>query len=81
MMCRKITVIVNDLAKEYASVLKVQVTDVGTADSKAKIKEYGFERHGLVMFDAAGKVAHLMDGHKWTNADIRKQLAIVMGGS
>jgi hypothetical protein len=72
---------VNGLDEEYAERLEVDVYDYGTAESQAKIKEYGFENHGLVMFDSEGTLQKKMDGHDWTEDQIRAALAEVMGGT
>lgn len=70
----------NGLEKEYADKLEVDVFDATTAESKTKIAEYGFENHGLVMFGSDGAIQKKMDGHEWTEAQIRDALSEVMGG-
>lgn len=71
----------NGLEKEYAGLLEVDVFDASTEESKTKIHEYGFEDHGLVMFDSDGAVQKNMDGHSWTEEQIRDALKDVMGGA
>ena len=70
----------NGLDDEY-EVLTVDVYDASTEESKQKIEEYEFENHGLVIFDSRGQVTTRMDGHKWTEEQIRAALAEVMGGA
>lgn len=69
----------NGLDEEYGAALLVDVLDATTAESKQKIAEYGFENHGLVIFDAEGQVKKKMDGHEWTEAQIRAALSDVTG--
>ena len=69
----------NGLDKEYGDALQCHVLDATTAKSKQEIAEYGFENHGLVIFDSDGRVKKKMDGHKWTEAQIRAALNEVMG--
>ena len=59
----------------------MDVFDAPTEESKIKIDEYGFGDHGLVMFDSDGTVQKNMDGHDWTEAQIRDALKDVMGGA
>ena len=54
------------------------VVDATTAESKQKIAEYGFENHGLVIFDSERRVRKKMDGHKWTEPQIRTALSEVL---
>jgi hypothetical protein len=72
---------VNGLEKEYEGTLECDVFDATTAASKQAISEYGFENHGLVIFDAQGDVQKKMDGHDWTEVQIRTALSDVMGGA
>ncbi len=64
----------NGLDKEHGDALQCQVLDATTAESKRKITEYGFKNHGLVIFDSDGRVRKKMDGHHWTEAQIRAAL-------
>ena len=70
----------NGLEREYTGVLEVDIIDATTEQSKIKIDEYGFENHGLVMFDSDGTLQKNMDGHEWTEQQIRDALQDVMGG-
>ena len=69
----------NGLDNEYGDELQCRVLDATTAESKQKIAEYGFENHGLVIFDVDGHVKKKMDGHDWTEAQIRAALNEVTG--
>ena len=71
----------NGLDEEYGERLVVDVRDYGTDEAQAKIKEYGFENHGLVMFDSEGTLQKKMDGHEWTEDEVRAALAEVMSGT
>ena len=64
----------NGLDKEFGDALVVNVFDASTAESKQKIAEYGFENHGLVIFDKDGDLRTKMNGHEWTEAQIRDAL-------
>ncbi len=68
----------NGLDKEYGDALQCDVVDATTAESKQKIAEYGFENHGLVIFDSDRRVRKKMDGHKWTESQIRAALSEVL---
>ena len=69
------------LAEEYKGVLRCDVLDATIAESKARIKEYGFDNHGLVIFDDQNVVQVKMNGHYMTDAEVREALATVMGGT
>lgn len=71
----------NGLATEHSGLLTVDVFDAGTPESKTAIAGYGFDNHGIVMFDAKGGVQKTMNGHEWTEAQVRSALQDVMGGS
>ena len=71
----------NGLEKEHEGTLECEVLDANTAASMRAIKGYGFENHGLVIFDAQGDVQKKMDGHDWTEVQIRAALKDVMGGA
>ena len=69
----------NGLDKELGDALSCDVFDASTDESKAMIAEYGFENHGLVIFDSEGVAQKKMDGHDWTEDQIRAALDEVMG--
>ncbi len=71
----------NGLDNEYGDELECRVLDATTAESKQKIAEYGFENHGLVIFDVDGQTRKKMDGHDWTEAQIRAALNEVMANT
>jgi hypothetical protein len=74
---------VNGLKTEsqYEGALQFEVLDATTEESKAKVKEYGFDHHGLVIFDDQNVVKVRMNGHAMTDAEIRAALKDVMGGT
>lgn len=71
----------NGLKNEYQGALQCDVLDATTAESKARIKEYGFDHHGLVILDGKDVVQVKMNGHAMTEAEIRAALKGVMGGT
>ena len=70
----------NGLEKEYAGAVTFEIVDATTAAAKAKIHEYGFGTHGLVVFDGAGTVKSKIDGHRMTKADIQAAITRASGG-
>ena len=77
--CAKVTTIVNSLEKEFNGALQCEVLDAFTPENKEKIKGYGFDNHGLVVFDANGNVKKKMNGHLMRGPEIRAALSEVMG--
>ena len=71
----------NGLDEEYGKDLQCDVLDAYDDESKTKIAAYGFDSHGLVIFDTQGDVQKKMDGHEWTELQIRTALEEVMGGA
>ncbi len=72
------TTIVNGLAEEYEGTLECKVLDATAEESVAKIKEYGFGNHGLVIFDAEDNVKWKKDGHMMREPEIRAALTEVL---
>ena len=77
--CAKVTTIVNSLEKEFQGALQCEVLDALTAENKEKIKGYGFDNHGLVVFDAHDNIKKKMNGHLMREPEIRAALSEVMG--
>lgn len=75
------TAIVNGLEQEYDGALDCEVLDAMTAESQAKIQEYGFGNHGLVVFDGEGNLRVRIDGHLIEEAAIRAAVSSVLDGS
>ena len=73
------TTIVNGLEEEFKGALECEVLDAMTAENKAQIKAYGFDNHGLVVFDAQGTVRSKLNGHLMREPEIRAALKEVMG--
>jgi hypothetical protein len=76
-----VTTIVRGLEEEYQGALKCEVLDATTSENKAQIRAYGFDNHGLVIFDAQGNVQKKLDGHLMREPQIRAALQEVMGGA
>ena len=81
MSCKRISTIVNGLKKEQGDTLETQMFDALDPRYKAEIKGFGFENHGLVVFDSSGKVAHAENGHKMTETQIRSWVVAARKGT
>lgn len=69
----------NGLDEEFGDALTCDVLDATTPEGKQAIAGYGFGNHGLVIFDSDGLVQKKMDGHDWTEEQIRAALSEVRG--
>ena len=67
MLCNKITVIVNDLKKDYGKKLDIKTIKVSAAGSAAEIKKAKLKNHGIVGKDVNGKIIATVDGHNYKN--------------
>ena len=74
------TTIVNGLDKEFGSALQCDVLDSTTEDSKQAIAGYGFDDHGLVVFEAGGDVSWKKNGHHISEEELRAALKVAMEG-
>lgn len=64
-LCNKITVIVNDLKKDYDKTLNIKTLKVGAPGSAEAIKEAKLTNHGIIGRDINGKIVATVDGHKY----------------
>ena len=70
-LCAKITVIVNDLKKEYGDKITIETVKVGTGNSAEEIKKAGLKVHGIVGKDASGKIVETVDGHMYGKRKVK----------
>ena len=75
------TTIVNGLEEEFDGALACDVVDATTEKSKTEIAGYGFDNHGLVVFDTDDTAKWKKNGHHISEAEIRTALAEVMEDS
>jgi hypothetical protein len=65
MLCNKITVIVNDLKKEYGKKIDIKTIAVSAKGSKEAIKAAKLESHGIVGKDTKGTIIATVNGHNY----------------
>lgn len=77
------TAAVSELETQYADQAKfVIVSPEETQAAVAELEEFGFsdQKHGLVIFDAAGEAVVKMPGHNFKKPEIEKGLKDVLEG-
>ncbi|MFT7680363.1 MAG: hypothetical protein ACI8QC_004369 [Planctomycetota bacterium] len=75
------TAAVSELETEYGDRANfVIVSPEDTQKATADIEKYGFtdNKHGLVVFDAAGEVVAKMPGHDYPKSDIEANLKLAL---
>ena len=77
-MCAQVEPIVHGLAKDYEGRMTFEVVRYDQGDSPQRIKDYGIDRHGMLIVDQDKKKVWLESGHKQTRerveAEIKKLL-------
>lgn len=69
----------NGLEEKHKGVMTCEIRDAFDEKSKAEIKELGFKTHGMVFYDAEGKILKQMDGHMMTEQEINSAVTQVLG--
>ena len=79
MLCSKITVIVNDLKKDYGKKLNIKTIAVSAKGSKEAIKAAKLTNHGIVGKDKNGKIITTVDGHKYKKDKVLEAMKKLTG--
>ncbi len=62
------------LEQEYKGKVRAQNLDATTPENTKAVKDLGFERHGLVIRSAEGKVLWKQPDHDVKMEDVRREL-------
>jgi hypothetical protein len=66
---------VSGLEQEFLGKIKAENIDATTPENKKRIKELGFQTHGLVIRSATGEVLWKQADHQVKIEDVRKEIA------
>ena len=78
MLCNKITVIVNDLKKDYGKKLDIKTVKVGSAGSAEAIKAAKLTNHGIIGKDIKGKIVTTVDGHNYKKDKVEEAMKALL---
>ena len=77
-LCNKITVIVNDLKKDYDKKVSIKTIKVGAPGSAEAIKEAKLTNHGIIGKDRSGNIVATVDGHKYKKDKVLEAMKKVL---
>lgn len=79
-MCERIDAMTADLEKQYGASLRADRHDSESPSGRAYLRSVGMRRHGVVLYDAAGKVAWRNDSHALDRETLASAIASVAKG-
>ena len=71
-MCNKITVIVNDLKKQYGKKIVIKTISMKAKGSREAVKAAKLTNHGIIAKDVNGKIVATVDGHNYKKPKVEE---------
>ena len=72
--------IVNGLAEQYDGRMEFEVVKTTDPGAEERIKQYGFDIHGMVITDAQDKILWKEEGHLMKGPAVQAQIDQLLGG-
>ena len=80
MICAKLMPAVSGFEQEFPERVKSENVDATAGDAPTRIKELGFESHGIVITSADGRVLWKQKDHEVKIEDARAELRRLLAG-
>ena len=75
MACAKVKAAVSGFAAEFGGRVRVRVMECDSPEGKAAAARYGFQSHGIVIFDPHGQVAFMRRDHLVNAPEVHRFLS------
>lgn len=75
MACAKVKAAVSGFEKEFGKRVRVRTMECDSPEGKAAAQRYGFQSHGIVIFDPRGQVAFMRRDHLVNATEVHRFLA------
>lgn len=81
MSCTKVKAAVTGFPSEFGDRVRVRTIECDTPAGKAAAKKYGFQSHGLVIFDRRGELLFVRRDHRVDSREVHAVLARALAAS
>jgi|JI10StandDraft_1071094.scaffolds.fasta_scaffold337677_2 hypothetical protein len=75
MACAKVKAAVSGFDSEFAGQVRVRTVECETPEGKEVARRYGFQSHGLLIFDPQGELLFVRRDHSVDAAEVHRVLA------